>query len=206
MLYSENLFHNSIHWLLNLWIKLQNGFNILVKCFTLYSCFYSLASPFSYECAPQTLESVYPRRSSANQRKAKTWKNFEFFRNVYVFFFFFLQFNFWGWNVLHNLEEPWPNHDPLTRLDFGVSPADASKQRVRCCRKCSQMKLPRCHHCSICGRCIEDGPSLCLGCELCWGFELQIFPYFLVLHVSWNKPWDVIITTTFYSYHYYHIL
>lgn len=25
----------------------------------------------------------------------------------------------------------------------------------------------------------EDGSSLCLGCELCWGFELQIFPSFL---------------------------
>ncbi|RVW32550.1 hypothetical protein CK203_093759 [Vitis vinifera] len=45
-----------------------------------------------------------------------------------------------AWNVLHNLKEPWPDHDPLdplTRLDFGVSPVDASKQRVWCCKKCS---------------------------------------------------------------------
>ena len=40
--------------------------------------------------------------------------------------------------------------DPLTGSEFGVSPADASKQRVRYCRKCSQMKPPRCHHCSVC--------------------------------------------------------
>ncbi|RVX01037.1 putative protein S-acyltransferase 14 [Vitis vinifera] len=53
--------------------------------------------------------------------------------------------------------------DPLTGSDFGVSPADASKQRVRW-----EMYT-------------EDGPSLCLGCELCWGFELQIFPSFLGL-------------------------
>ena len=43
--------------------------------------------------------------------------------------------------------------DPLTGSDFGVSPADASKQRVRYCRKCSQMKPPRCHHCSVCEFC-----------------------------------------------------
>lgn len=24
--------------------------------------------------------------------------------------------------------------------------------------------------------CPEDGPSLCLGCQLCWGIELQKFP------------------------------
>ena len=71
-----------------------------------------------------------------------------------------------AWNVLHNLKEPWLDHDPLdplTGLDFCVSLANASKQRVRCCKKCSQMKPPRCHHRSVCGKCIEEGPSLFLG-------------------------------------------
>ena len=27
--------------------------------------------------------------------------------------------------------------------------------------------------------CAENGPSLCLGCQLCWGIELQVFPSFL---------------------------
>jgi hypothetical protein len=26
---------------------------------------------------------------------------------------------------------------------------------------------------------IEDGPSLCVGCQLCWGIKLQVFPSFL---------------------------
>ena len=149
--------------------------------FILASTLLLLHFPMNVHPKPQNLYILEGLQQINEKRKHE--KNLNFFE-MFMYFIFFLQFNFWGWNVLHNLEEPWPNHDPLTRLDFGVSPADASKQRVRCCRKCSQMKLPRCHHCSICGRRIEDGPSLCLGCELCWGFELQIFPYFLVLHVS----------------------
>ncbi|KAJ9709275.1 hypothetical protein PVL29_000973 [Vitis rotundifolia] len=52
--------------------------------------------------------------------------------------------------------------DPLTRLDFGVSPANASKQRVQCCRKCSQMKPPCWHLCSVCGRRILKMDHYCV--------------------------------------------
>lgn len=37
----------------------------------------------------------------------------------------------------------------------------------------------------------ENGPSLCLGCQLCWSFELQIFSSFpgmailLTFHISY---------------------
>lgn len=47
---------------------------------------------------------------------------------------------------------------PLTVPDLGspilssqsVSPPDTSNPRVRYCRKCNNLKPPRCHHCSVC--------------------------------------------------------
>ena len=35
----------------------------------------------------------------------------------------------------------------------------------------------------------KDGPSLCLGCELCWGKELQVFSPLLGMssHISANE-------------------
>lgn len=97
--------------------------------------------------------------------------------------------------------------DPLTASEFGSLPADTAQSRIRFCKKCNQLKPPRCHHCSVCeflvmqafsmffssfpinSRTIfiwcfayfrwtvrvKNGPSLCLGCELCWSFELQVF-------------------------------
>ncbi|KAK6142912.1 hypothetical protein DH2020_023260 [Rehmannia glutinosa] len=37
--------------------------------------------------------------------------------------------------------------DPLTMSEF---PADSENRRIRYCRKCNQLKPPRCHHCSVC--------------------------------------------------------
>ena len=147
-------------------------------------------------------------KSTERKNTKKNW----IFLNVYVLFFFNLIFGassmhgseaVMAWNVLHNLKEPWPDHDPLDPLiglDFCVSLANASKQRVRCCKKCSQMKPPRCHHRSVCGKCIEEGPSLFLGLWIVLGlWTTNISFFFLVLHMSWNKPCDFIITTTFCS-------
>lgn len=40
--------------------------------------------------------------------------------------------------------------DPLVGSEFGNVPSDPSNQRIRYCRKCNQLKPPRCHHCSVC--------------------------------------------------------
>ena len=37
--------------------------------------------------------------------------------------------------------------DPLNGSEL---PSDSSNQRIRYCRKCNQLKPPRCHHCSVC--------------------------------------------------------
>lgn len=110
------------------------------------------------------------------------------------------------------VDEEGGDNDPLTASEF---PLDSENGRIRFCRKCNQLKPPRCHHCSVCELlllqvlfdcwlaflvfsllfffflsvndvlldylvrwkvCPEDGPSLCLGCQLCWGIELQKFP------------------------------
>lgn len=37
--------------------------------------------------------------------------------------------------------------------------------RLSCLAPCSRWKV-----------CAEDGPSLCVGCQLCWSIKLQVFP------------------------------
>ena len=42
--------------------------------------------------------------------------------------------------------------DPLVGTEFSNVLSDPN-QRVRYCRKCNQLKPPRCHHCSVCEFC-----------------------------------------------------
>ena len=79
---------------------------------------------------------------SKNTKKKKKKLNFSKGLCIVFFYLIFGASSMHGseavmaWNVLHSLEEPWPDHDPLdplTGLDFCVSLANASKQRVRCC-------------------------------------------------------------------------
>ncbi|KAJ4827946.1 putative protein S-acyltransferase 13 [Turnera subulata] len=55
-------------------------------------------------------------------------------------------------------------------------PADS---RTRFCRKCNQLKPPRCHHCSICGRCILKMDHHCVWVVNCVG--ALNYKYFLLL-------------------------
>ncbi|KAJ9679448.1 hypothetical protein PVL29_021395 [Vitis rotundifolia] len=98
--------------------------------------------------------------------------------------------------------------DPLIGSDFGVSSADASKQRVRCCQKCSQMKPPRCHHCSVCRRRKLKMDHHCVWVVNCAGalnykyFLIFLFYTFLetsLVTSSLLPHFIAIITTTFYS-------
>ena len=40
--------------------------------------------------------------------------------------------------------------DPLNGVELSNLQSDPANQRFRYCRKCSQPKPPRCHHCSVC--------------------------------------------------------
>jgi palmitoyltransferase len=49
--------------------------------------------------------------------------------------------------------------DPLNGSEFSGVQSDQSNQRIRYCRKCNQLKPPRCHHCSVCKFLYSD-PSI----------------------------------------------
>lgn len=40
--------------------------------------------------------------------------------------------------------------DALNASEFSRLQPDISNQKIRYCRKCSNFKPPRCHHCSVC--------------------------------------------------------
>ena len=41
--------------------------------------------------------------------------------------------------------------DPLDASELGpLTSSDPTNTRIRYCRKCNQLKPPRCHHCSVC--------------------------------------------------------
>ncbi|CAA0842670.1 Probable protein S-acyltransferase 14 [Striga hermonthica] len=65
--------------------------------------------------------------------------------------------------------------DPLTSTEF---PTDSENSRVRYCRKCNQLKPPRCHHCSVCGRCILKMDHHCVWVVNCVG--ALNYKYFLL--------------------------
>ncbi|XP_047951406.1 probable protein S-acyltransferase 14 [Salvia hispanica] len=74
------------------------------------------------------------------------------------------------------------DNDPLTASEF---PSDTENSRVRFCRKCNQLKPPRCHHCSVCGRCVLKMDHHCVWVVNCVGalnyknFLLFLFYTFL---------------------------
>ncbi|PON53768.1 Zinc finger, DHHC-type, palmitoyltransferase [Parasponia andersonii] len=66
-------------------------------------------------------------------------------------------------------------NDPvLASIQF----SEFGNQRLRFCRKCNQFKPPRCHHCSVCGRCILKMDHHCVWVVNCVG--ALNYKYFLL--------------------------
>uniref|UniRef100_A0A0R0F2S0 S-acyltransferase n=2 Tax=Glycine subgen. Soja TaxID=1462606 RepID=A0A0R0F2S0_SOYBN len=68
--------------------------------------------------------------------------------------------------------------DPLNGVELSNLQSDTSNQRFRYCRKCSQPKPPRCHHCSVCGRCVLKMDHHCVWVVNCVG--ASNYKYFLL--------------------------
>ncbi|KAG6665542.1 probable protein S-acyltransferase 14 [Carya illinoinensis] len=68
--------------------------------------------------------------------------------------------------------------DPLNGSELSNLPADPVNQRIRFCRKCNQSKPSRCHHCSVCGRCVLKMDHHCVWVVNCVG--ALNYKYFLL--------------------------
>ncbi|CAH1412132.1 unnamed protein product [Lactuca virosa] len=69
--------------------------------------------------------------------------------------------------------------DRLTGSEFNpLTTPDPTNSRIRYCRKCNQIKPPRCHHCSVCGRCVLKMDHHCVWVVNCVG--AQNYKYFLL--------------------------
>ncbi|CAA2957540.1 probable S-acyltransferase 14 [Olea europaea subsp. europaea] len=73
------------------------------------------------------------------------------------------------------LDEERGDTDPLTSVEF---PVDSENGRIRICRKCNNLKPPRCHHCSVCGRCVLKMDHHCVWVVNCVG--ALNYKYFLL--------------------------
>jgi hypothetical protein len=68
-----------------------------------------------------------------------------------------------------------------------ITPQSAN---VRYCKKCCQFKPPRCHHCSVCGRCILKMDHHCIWVVNCVGaHNYKFFLLFLVSTGHYPRPW-----------------
>ncbi|KAL2892419.1 putative protein S-acyltransferase 14 [Bienertia sinuspersici] len=76
------------------------------------------------------------------------------------------------------VDEERGENDPLTTSDFSGVQTDPSHTKVRVCRKCNQLKPARCHHCSVCGRCVLKMDHHCVWVVNCVG--ALNYKYFLL--------------------------
>uniref|UniRef100_A0A7N0UFQ5 S-acyltransferase n=1 Tax=Kalanchoe fedtschenkoi TaxID=63787 RepID=A0A7N0UFQ5_KALFE len=76
-----------------------------------------------------------------------------------------------------NSDEETGETDDLSNL---MENNDSLNVGIRICRKCNQPKPPRCHHCSICGRCILKMDHHCVWVVNCVGaMNYKFFLLFL---------------------------
>ncbi|OIW09816.1 hypothetical protein TanjilG_32254 [Lupinus angustifolius] len=86
-----------------------------------------------------------------------------------------------------NIDEERSDADPLVEAAYMGSDVLSNElnasggqdyRRVRYCRKCNQFKPPRCHHCSVCRRCILKMDHHCIWVVNCVG--ALNYKYFLL--------------------------
>ncbi|KAK8965425.1 putative S-acyltransferase [Platanthera guangdongensis] len=71
-------------------------------------------------------------------------------------------------------------NNPILTVHQSTLVSDLGDPRKRFCRKCNQFKPPRCHHCSVCGRCILKMDHHCVWVVNCVGaLNYKFFLLFL---------------------------
>ncbi|KAF7826005.1 putative protein S-acyltransferase 14 [Senna tora] len=98
--------------------------------------------------------------------------------------------------------------DPLNGSEFSNVQSDPSNQRIRFCRKCNQLKPPRCHHCSVCGRCVLKMDHHCVWVVNCVGalnykyFLLFLFHLFMAVTIKILEVFTLfyLILVQFYTF------
>ncbi|KAK1430347.1 hypothetical protein QVD17_13018 [Tagetes erecta] len=83
-----------------------------------------------------------------------------------------------------------PNYRPVVDEEIGevdrltasessqLTTPQPTNTRIRYCRKCNHIKPPRCHHCSVCGRCVLKMDHHCVWVVNCVG--ALNYKYFLL--------------------------
>jgi len=87
---------------------------------------------------------------------------------------------------------------PAEDEEAAIGKSNSEKLR-RFCRKCSAWKPERCHHCSVCGRCVLKMDHHCVWVANCVGaYNYKFFLLFLSTHSSppsstrlfcWDHSW-----------------
>ncbi|XP_010540019.1 PREDICTED: probable protein S-acyltransferase 13 [Tarenaya hassleriana] len=83
-----------------------------------------------------------------------------------------------GWRPELDIEKSDPSQPGNSEASQSLAVADPLSHGVRYCRKCNQYKPPRCHHCSVCGRCILKMDHHCVWVVNCVG--AMNYKYFLL--------------------------
>jgi hypothetical protein len=92
-----------------------------------------------------------------------------------------------NWNL--DFDEERGETAPLSGLDFNsqvnsqqsIAHNDTGHPRARYCRKCNQMKPPRCHHCSVCKLLIYSSGSI-FCCSSYYELYSQQYCVFITNH------------------------
>lgn len=108
-----------------------------------------------------------------------------------------------------NVDEESGGPPVLTSLEFGKGMllhqpgvvADSGNLAIRHCRKCNQLKPPRCHHCSACGRCILKMDHHCVWVVNCVGaLNYKFFLLFLFYTLLETSLVTVILLSNFVAF------